>query len=114
MWLWRDCGNWHRTRIGGGCRGAVRLDRRLIGEFLVLVIARLALEVLPVEFRRVSVDGTLFADCQTMNWQREIFFPALHGANFAPQVRSYLAPGLEPALLGLSDPGPGRSENRRF
>src|ERR1700757_879908 len=47
-----------------------------------------------------------------MNRQRQIFFPALHSANFAPQVRSDFAPGLETALFGLR--APGRSEIRRF
>jgi len=34
-----------------------------------------------------------------MDWQAELALPALHGANFAPQVQSYFAPGFEPALL---------------
>ncbi len=72
---------------------------RLIGEVVFLYIARFALAIPLIKLGRISVNRTLFADLQAVNRERESFFPALHGANFAPQIRRYFAPRLEPALL---------------
>src|ERR1700758_644678 len=78
--------------------GAVRFDDGFFAEVVFFYVLRLASLIPLIEFRRVSIDRTYFADLQTMNRQSEIFFPALHGANFAPQIGSYFAPRFQSAL----------------